>query len=86
MSRMYGSMSKHKNNPLTKSLRPLLYDKWTKTTKKTFFMLFLVILEPFWHPQMDPKRVYKGLQMIKMCGSLSKFKNKPQTKSLRPFF
>jgi hypothetical protein len=56
-----------------------------QNNQKTGFMMFLVILGPFRHPQMDLKKVDKGLQMGGMYGPMSKLRNKPLTKSLGPF-
>jgi hypothetical protein len=50
VSGRYDPMYELKNEPLTKSLGPLLKKKWSKTTRKK--VLFLAILGPF--GQMDP--------------------------------
>ena len=54
--------------------------------KKVFFMLFFVNVGPLGHPQMDKKKVDKGLQVGGMYGPMSKLKDKPLTKSLGPLF
>jgi hypothetical protein len=59
---MYGPMSKLKNKQLTKLLGPLFKAKWSKTTRKKFF---LNVLGHF--------GVSKGPQVGKMYGLMSKF-------------
>jgi hypothetical protein len=51
---------KLENNPLIKSLGQFFQEKWSKTTRKQIFMLFLAILGLFGHPQMDSKRYTKA--------------------------
>jgi hypothetical protein len=36
---------------------------WMVQNRKQVFMLFLDILEPFGHPQMDSKKVLKGQKL-----------------------
>jgi hypothetical protein len=56
----FGVMSKLKNKPLTKLLGLFFLEKWSETTRKQFFILFVsTILGPFGHPQMDPNRYPK---------------------------
>jgi hypothetical protein len=83
---MYSSMSKLRNRPLTKSLGPLFCPKWSKWCPKQpenkFLMLFMAIMELFW----APKEIHTGPHTNRMFGPMSELKNKPQTKSLDPFF
>jgi hypothetical protein len=86
---MYSSMYKLKNKPLTKSLDPFFWEKWSTTTAKE---VFYPVLLPFWGhlgtpkwTQKGPKKVLKGPQVGRMYVSMSKHKNKPLTKSLSPF-
>jgi hypothetical protein len=48
--------TKLENKPLTKLFGSFLSEKLSETTRKQVFMLFISLLGPFGHPQMDPKR------------------------------
>jgi hypothetical protein len=65
---MYNLMTKLKNESLAKLLGPFFLEKWSKTTRKQVFMLFLVILEPFGHPQTDSKRYAKAKKWARCMG------------------
>jgi hypothetical protein len=78
---MYGPIFKLKNKPVTKSVGPLFKKKWSKTTRKQVFTLFFVILG---NPN-GPKKACKGPQLDRMYGPMSKFKDKPLTRSLGLF-
>jgi hypothetical protein len=52
---MYSPMARLKNKPVIKSVGPLLKEKWSKTTRKQFLMVFFTILGPLGHPKMDLK-------------------------------
>jgi hypothetical protein len=66
-------MSELENKHLTKSLGPFCLEKWSKTTKKSFFMLLLAICAP---PD-GHKKVHKHPQAGGIYGPMSKIKNKP---------
>jgi hypothetical protein len=83
---MYDPMSKLKNKPLTKSLCPFFWEKWSKTTGKMFFFYAaFVFFRAIWAPQNQPKKVSKGFQVGRMYGPMSKLRNKPLTKALGAF-
>jgi hypothetical protein len=76
---MYGSLSKLKIQPLTKSLGPFYKVKWSITTRKLVLYSIVSHFGAKWAPPNGPK-------VGKMYGSMSKLKNKLITKSLGPFF
>jgi hypothetical protein len=57
-----------------------------QNNQKTVLYAVFCHFGAIWAPSNGPKKVCKGLQMIMICGAMSKNKIKPLTKSLGPFF
>jgi hypothetical protein len=55
----YGPMFKLKNKPPNQIIRPILLGEMVRDDQKTGFYAVFLILGPFGHPQMDPKRYSK---------------------------
>jgi hypothetical protein len=86
VDRIYGTMRKLINKPLTKLLGPFFKEKWSETSRKQVYMLFFFHFGAIWAPLNGPKKVLKGLLVGGTYGPISKLKNKPLTKSFVPLF